>query len=77
MGALSCSQAGDVVYTDVDKQGGGIVEFANKSDQVNILRVQFGPPRLPFGIPCQFSRFELSNFQFTHTEDAGVCHLEA
>ena len=31
---VSFSQAGDVVYTDVDKQGGGIVEFANKADQV-------------------------------------------
>jgi hypothetical protein len=27
-------QAGDVIYTDVDRQGGGIVEFANKADQV-------------------------------------------
>jgi hypothetical protein len=24
-----------VIYTDVDRQGGGIVEFANKADQVN------------------------------------------
>jgi hypothetical protein len=23
-----------VIYTDVDRQGGGIVEFANKADQV-------------------------------------------
>ncbi len=28
------AQAGDVIYTDVDRQGGGIVEFANKADQV-------------------------------------------
>jgi len=27
-------QAGDVIFTDVDRHGGGIVEFANKSDQV-------------------------------------------
>jgi hypothetical protein len=27
-------QAGDVIYTDVDRQGGGIVEFASKADQV-------------------------------------------
>mmetsp|Transcript_27345 Transcript_27345/g.53306 ORF Transcript_27345/g.53306 Transcript_27345/m.53306 type:complete len:257 (+) Transcript_27345:83-853(+) len=26
-------QAGDVIYTDVDRQGGGVVEFSNKSDQ--------------------------------------------
>lgn len=26
-------QAGDVIFTDVDRHGGGIVEFANKSDQ--------------------------------------------
>lgn len=26
-------QAGDVIYTDVDRHGGGIVEFASKSDQ--------------------------------------------
>jgi len=29
-------QAGDVIFTDVDRHGGGIVEFANKSDQVCI-----------------------------------------
>jgi len=28
-----CRPAGDVIYTDVDRQGGGIVEFANKADQ--------------------------------------------
>jgi len=26
-------QAGDVIYTDVDRQGGGVVEFSKKSDQ--------------------------------------------
>lgn len=26
-------QAGDVIYSDVDRHGGGIVEFASKSDQ--------------------------------------------
>ena len=25
-------KAGDVVFTDVDKQGGGTVEFANKDE---------------------------------------------
>ena len=29
-------QAGDVVYTDVDKQGGGIVEFSSKAGQVTL-----------------------------------------
>ena len=36
---LSCLQAGDVIYTDVDRQGGGIVEFANKADQVNSIHL--------------------------------------
>ena len=26
-------QAGDVIYTDVDRRGGGVVEFASRSDQ--------------------------------------------
>eukprot|EP00961_Rhodomonas_salina_P238036 3217052-Rhodomonas_salina.1 len=30
-------QAGDVIYTDVDRQGGGIVEFGKRGDQVGTL----------------------------------------
>jgi hypothetical protein len=41
VGGLGGVQAGDVIYTDVDRQGGGIVEFANKADQV-------GHPASPF-----------------------------
>lgn len=30
--------AGDVVYTDVDRRGGGVVEFSNKDDMLSAIK---------------------------------------
>ena len=47
-----------MIFTDVDRHGGGIVEFANKSDQVEILKG---------GIPLQMRCFLHEKF-CGHTE---------
>lgn len=43
-------QAGDVIFTDVDRRGGGVVEFASRSDQETAISKLVSP------LPCSFRR---------------------
>ncbi len=58
------------MYTDVDKQGGGIVEFANKADQVKTsIKVSKSSIRLPIELALRGS--SCWNFRRT-TNDVAV-----